>query len=438
MARFAYAAMAVCFLFHTHVLVAHTCFIFLRQTTFASPSETHKRAYKVEGKKVTESWAHERALAKEEGLALTYNSSFRSESEIDAWHNKISARLKAAGTTESDRMPIEEFLGLIDAAYSRHDFRLGELFKEYGVEHVRFTHKENFQTEIKSKGAGTNEIILTIPNQVLDKPIDLALWSRDLHLALYQAARLQMIAKLESLPPLEAKHLWESQYKKKLKKLDTGVSNYLSELNHYLTLKLGKDEAKELMNLPEESLSYSKIYLARGWLQTLTPFTAPLTGGLAESINTLIGVKHPLKSYEPSKLWLAGKESLMLEEAALDQRMNYYFQQRRGKKVVGMYLSGMATLGLAGIGYLILNSGEALTEIEDGFGEEKEKLDELNLRANFSIDNLKEDDLKSLYEEYNRKAEKASKEGKPNAALYYAQNAKKVLIKLKGMDLDGF
>lgn len=384
-------------------------------------------------------------------LKVTKGAKVRTPEQIEAWLTHISNRLKEAKADPASKMPMEEFFGMIDGGFGREGARFENIFKDYGIKHVRLVSSKNFKSKIVKDGKGAeakDSIYIEVPDFPVDQPEKAALWIKDLYLTLHDASTnmvankvnksakvveaaagswigKRVVGVVENVTGQHAKHIWVEQYRKDIRNLDRGVRNVLIELDAYLKTKFPEEE---------NPLGLSKRSLSPGWWHhgiSLFKATDSVVGGeLASKGGTLAGqavdsgmgtasgegwggfggglvgtafgvftkVRFPLESWKPSQKWLLSKESFEIERNRLESRLTMYRYYKGTSTLADLYAKGSFLLGTISMGYYYTQNRSLTGGAEDGLEKEKDKAaKELDVLTQEQLSKLNVEQVQDTY-----------------------------------------
>jgi hypothetical protein len=389
------------------------------------------------------------------GLEQKVQGHVRSNEQISAWFENISNRLRKVREDAADvevarsklnkgdpqipnapLMSVEEFFGVIDGAFGTHDASIGKIMGDFDIKYIRFVDKNEFKV-LDKKILKKKEIVLEIPDVDFENHLEAAIWMKDFVLALHEAARKQVAAKLEAAKPNEARKMWEEDsgdgvsYKDKTRSLDVGVGDMLQELTHYIENSTSAFMQNELTQLKDENFKHKNLYpLATSGVEIMG--VIPFTQFLLRAVN----VTHPYDWYEPSRLWIEGKESVLLERKILEERMKSYFSRKKRSYYVEGAQTWIFRAGLVALAYGYISNGTVLKNYQDKVQALKDETSLLNNRAKNPSRENKIIQLKKDYKVLEKKLEKAMKESKDLEVLRIKQEMSEILDVLDAMGVD--
>ncbi|MEZ4815713.1 MAG: hypothetical protein R3A80_10980 [Bdellovibrionota bacterium] len=371
-----------------------------------------KKASLVEAKDLKEAGAKERALAKDTAeLKVTKGSKIRKPEEVEAWLVSFSNRVKAIRDGAAPRMSIEQFLGMINGGMGRAGFHIDEIFKEFGIKHVRLVGKKDFKS-VEAKKL-KDEIVLEVPDFPVDDPRAAALWIKDLNLALHEVATDMISKKMDSMSQSQAKEMWNGTWKKRLTQMDNGILNSLAELDAYMKSKDPKEENP--LVLASRSLSpaawyhFSSLYKATDTFvggatgaylgQQVAGEQGAFVGGVAGIVvGVFTKVKYPLQSWTPNlKKMFASREAYAIERSRLDDRLTSYYSYRLLDKAVTRIVQGGVVLTSLGMASYLYHNRSMSGETQEGLAEEAQNVDKLDAMSDAQLERLNKEDLEKSY-----------------------------------------
>ena len=261
---------------------------------------------------------------------------------------------------------------------------------------------------------------------------------KGLVVSLHDAAQKQVSLKLDTAKrPIDAKKLWEEDsgdgvsYKEKTKRLDLAVGDMLQELTHYTENLTSAFMQNELVNLPERNFKFQKLYPLVSYGvegMTLVPGT--------QFIPKAIKVIHPLDWYKPSRLWIEGEQSILLERQILEERMNSYFSRKKRAFVIDKGQALIFGAGLVLMGYNYVSNGTVLKNFQDKVQQLKSDMGQLN-RASSDNNSINEKEkLKKEYTSLEALLEKAMANDQDAEVLRIKGKMSEILEVLAALDSD--
>jgi len=389
------------------------------------------------------------------GLEQKVQGHVRSNEQISAWFENISNRLRKVREDAADvevarsklnkgdpqipnapLMSVEEFFGVIDGAFGSHDASIGKIMGDFDIKYIRFVDKNEFKV-LDKKILKKKEIVLEIPDVDFENHLEAALWMKDFVLALHEAARKQVAAKLEAAKPNEAKKMWEEDsgdgvsYKEKTKSLDVGVGDMLQELAHYIENSTSAFMQNELTQLKDENFKHKTLFpLATAGVEAIG--FIPGTQFLLRTVK----VTHPYDWYEPSRLWIEGKESVLLERQVLEERMKSYFSRKKRSYYVEGAQTWIFRAGLAALAFGYVTNGTVLKNYQDKIQDLKNDTELLNNKLKNPVKEAKVNQLKKDYMDLEKQLEKAMSENNDLEVLKIKEEMIDVLDVLDAMGVD--
>jgi hypothetical protein len=389
------------------------------------------------------------------GLEQKIQGHVRSHEQISAWFEHISNRLRkvreAAADVEVARsklkkgdpqvsnaplMSVEEFFGMIDGAFGSHDASIGKIMGDFDIKYIRFVDKKDFKL-LDKKILKKKEVILEIPDVDFENHLEAALWVKDFTLALHEVARKHVAAKLEAAKPNEAKKLWEVDsgdgvsYREKTRSLDLGVGDMLQELTHYIENSTSAFMPNELTKLKDKNFKHKTLYpLATAGVEVMG--VVPGTQFLLRTVN----VTHPYDWYEPSRLWVEGKDSVLQERKILEDRMNSYFSRKKRSYYVESAQTWIFRAGLVALAYGYVSNGTVLKNYQDKVQDLKNETELLNNKIQNPDREDKVNQLKKNYKALEKKLEKAMQERNDLEVLKIKEEMTDILDVLDAMGFD--
>lgn len=389
------------------------------------------------------------------GLEQKVFGKVRSEEQLNAWFQNIAGRFRSIRENIADAevaraqsadnrlyppsslMSTEEFLGILDGAFGNRNYSLGKILKDFDIKHVRFIKGASFEV-VQKKILNKDEIVLELPDFDFENRLEAALWMKSLIVSLHDAAQKKVSLKLETAKrSIDARKLWEedsgdgASYKEKTKRLDLAVGDMLQELTHYTENLTSAFMQNELVDLPERNFKFQKVYpFVNYGVEGMT-----LVPGM-QFIPKAIKVIHPLDWYKPSRLWVEGEQSILLERQILEERMNSYFSRKKRAFVIDKGQALVFGAGLALMGYNYVSNGTVLKNFQDKVQHLKSDMGQLNKSSSDKTSINEKEKLKKEYKDLEAILEKAMGNNQDAEVLRLKEKMSEILEVLAALETD--